>query len=639
MVKGRRAADRRRERQGKGPEEGDGLTTPGASVNSLSGDDSAPDDDDLPLVSQVREIELPPGTVPGRRHSTRAPENDPEASFVKAMRQSAEPQRGTVGDVTAVRAAPERSARVGARLLVLEGPDEGGEADIELIPSLIGRATLADIGLTDPTISLRHLELRRASTGDGYALVDLGSLSGTLVNGVLADGEVGLRHGDVIALGKTTMRFLRGDKQPAPRPEAAPAGAVEASALRSEPTERLEKTRLPTRVSPSPRSMAPALDPAIVRARIRRTTTRVIAACAAILLVAIVAKLVHARFFSDASPAQIRGQVAELLADGRNRLRAQDVDGANASALTVLALDDDNDEARSLLKMAATETEARDAVALALRLGDEERDVEAGQILKRISDASVFAPTRDRLRRTLEERGELRSRRTIEALLDQGRTADALAAAEKHVVSYPDDDEGPPLLERVREAQKTAPRSPGLGAARAAFAAGDTAKARSIARDNGLESYARDVDRFQAALGKGRGSLARFDGDAAESLNEAFLLLGQLGANATSPIFAEVRRPYGKALFIAGTGKLEGSKAERCDGARDLYRAGRVLGDDAAIQQKLRDLEELALGGLERARAARAQDGERSAAIAREHVCLARPGTKTYEDLRSLARL
>jgi hypothetical protein len=606
---------------------------------------SEPNDDDLPMVSDVREIENARGTVPGNKPASGSSrENDPEASFIKALRETAQAPRGIVGDVTAVRAAPQLPARLGGRIVVLEGPDEGGEADIAVMPSLIGRASAAEIGLTDPTISRRHVELRHRSSGEGYVLIDLGSTSGTLVNGVIADGEVGLRHGDVISLGKTTLRFFRGDKRPGPRPERAPR---EPSALH-EPTGERSRTKdgaepaaasaLGPREPTRPHTVVPVVDPSILRARVRRTTARVIRACAGILVVAVVAKWMHGRFVSDASPAQIRSQVAELLADGRNRLRAQDVDGASASAQTVLALNKDNEEAHSLLTMAATETASRDAVALALRLGDDDRDVEAGQILQRIPDASVFAPTRDRLRRTLDERGMLRSRRTIEALLDEGRLNEALAVAEKHVSAYKNDDVGSSLLERVLTARKNAPRRPGLDEARAAFASGDTARAKAIARANGLDGYAADVAQFERALAKGKDALSRFEGDAAESLDDAFRLLAPLGASASSPIFADVRKPYGKALFLSGTGKLDDKKA-RCAGARELHRAGRVLGEDGAIRQKLRDLEQMALGGLERARAAKAQDGDRASAIAREHVCLARPGTATYDDLRRLSRL
>ena len=98
-----------------------------------------------------------------------------------------------------------------------------------------------------------------------------------------------------------------------------------------------------------------------------------------------------------------------------------------------------------------------------------------------------------------------------------------------------------------------------------------------------------------------------------------------------------MRKPFANALYLAGTELLEGS--ERCKGALLLFRAARVVGDDPKIGAKLREIDELASAGLERARAAKLQDPARAASVAREHLCLARSGTRTYSELRSLARL
>lgn len=613
-------------------------------------DDDASDEVDLPLVSQVQQvdalgkplspndrgddiaIEIPAGTQPGRKARTiqQEPENDPEASFVKAVRQSKQ-DKSAIGDVTAVKELPRKPPKRGAHLFVLEGPDQGGETDVEVNPSLLGRSATAEIGLTDPCISVRHAEL--TLTDDGWVIMDLGSTSGTLVNGVLIEGETKLEHGDVIAIGKTEIRFTRAAKMPAARPEPVVVPPPIEPTEQLPPRERTSLTKPATVVAPPPR---PRVDPAVVRAKVRKTTTTIIAACVAVLVVLVVGRVVYTTSIDDKAPAQIRAQVAALLADGRARLLAQDVEGAKNSALTVLSLDDKNEEAQSLLKMAETEEEAKDAIALALRLGDEERDIEAGQILMRIPDASVFAPTRDRLRRTLDERGMVRSRRAIEGMLDEGRWKDALAAADKHVASWPHDDLGAALRERALAAHDAQPKNPALSLARAAFAAGDVDKARGIAADNGLKGYVRDLDEFQAAVQQGKASLKRFDDAAADALDKAFRLLGALGGNAGSPIFAEVRKPYADALYLQGAGLLDENP---CAGARALFKASRVVNDDPKIQQKLRELDEKANAGLERARAARAQDPERASAIAREHLCLAHSGTKTYEDLRALSRL
>jgi pSer/pThr/pTyr-binding forkhead associated (FHA) protein len=60
------------------------------------------------------------------------------------------------------------------------------------------------VTLTDARASRRHAEIR--PSGDGFKVVDLGSMNGTLVNGVRVQEHV-LRDGDEISVGTTAMRF------------------------------------------------------------------------------------------------------------------------------------------------------------------------------------------------------------------------------------------------------------------------------------------------------------------------------------------------------------------------------------------------------------------------------------------------
>lgn len=680
MVKGRRAADRRRQRQGDGSDEGDseGKTSPsmgapgaarepegsrsssraaaGAQARDASDHDSdasvaplaselASDevaDSDLPLVSQVREVEPDPPTHTAKARGGQRPggttDGDAEESFVKAVRNASADARRGPGEITLDGGRPAPPPRRGARLCVVEGPDQGAKLDVAITPALLGRSRDADLKLTDPTVSLRHAEV--ALLDDGWVLFDLGSSSGTLVNGLAVGTEQALRHGDLIAVGKSELRFLRADRAPAARPEPEPTPAATSEQPPPlEATERNEGTRSrlarlpPTKpAAPAP----PAANPA--RLRVRQLAVRIIAACVLLLALAVSARLVWDRFVGDRSDAQVRGQVAALLAESRRQLAALDVEGARASAQTVLALDAANADGASMLRLTETEIEAKSAIDLALRLGDEERDAEALQVLKRVPDTSVFAASRERLRRTLDERGVLRSRRQIALLLDQDRVAEAVALAEQHVAQWPSDQEGAALLERARGAAAARPKNPELAAARAAFAAGDLARARSLAQAGGLTGYLRDLDELEAKLAAGKAALKRLEGsEALEPLDDAWRLLGTLGGTTASPVVADVRKPFANALYLTGTELLDGPR--RCEGARLLFRAARVAGDDPKIQAKLREIDERASAGLERARGARVQDAARAAAIAREHLCLARSGTRSYEELRALSRL
>lgn len=69
----------------------------------------------------------------------------------------------------------------------------------------IGRGSACNIGLHDGSVSTRHACI--AAQGGQLVLRDLGSTNGSQVNGQKV-GEHTLRHGDVIRLGATDMRFL-----------------------------------------------------------------------------------------------------------------------------------------------------------------------------------------------------------------------------------------------------------------------------------------------------------------------------------------------------------------------------------------------------------------------------------------------
>ncbi len=93
------------------------------------------------------------------------------------------------------RRAPERAllAVAGRRLLLAPG---GGT---------IGRSRDCDIVLDDVGVSRRHAEVRPGP--DGWAIADLGSTNGMLVNGRSVRGPQLLHAGDRIGLGSTEIVF------------------------------------------------------------------------------------------------------------------------------------------------------------------------------------------------------------------------------------------------------------------------------------------------------------------------------------------------------------------------------------------------------------------------------------------------
>jgi tetratricopeptide (TPR) repeat protein len=675
MTQGRRAADRRRQRQG---DDGSGLddddaqgTTPGALPASPHDDYVEVDDEasrlDASLIASAEVVDLQDDSAmarasstqrPAQRHAPRSDDDDvvsAERNFARELKRR--PREDTAAqvrlEVTEVKERKARKPRRGGRLIVVavDGvpPPAPVELSIGVFPALLGRARDADLRVDDPTVSVRHAELswrdpENAAPDDddaGFAIADLGSTSGTLVNGLAIDGRTTLLHGDVIAVGKTELRLLRAEAIPVPRVVVAPV--VEAPAAPAAPEKTSTQVRLARQAAidaqrEAAREAARRAEEAMAarRARIRRRAGWVIAACAALGVVLVVGRFVHSELLSDDAPAQVRVHVATLLGEAREHLLRGDVDGAATRVEALLALAPDDDEGQSLARVVRTETAARDALQLALRLGDEDRDDEALEALLRVPDSSVFFRDRERLRTTLAERALVRSLRIVEALLEQGRVDDALARVQDHLKRFPDDKAGQALLLRVQAAKDNAPKDPGLQAARAAFAAGRIEDARRLAGEGGYAGYARDVERFSRGLADGKAALSRYDGAAARApLDEAFRLLGSLGAGPSSPIFATVQKPYADALYLSGTEKLE--QGDGCGAARDLFKAARVLPDDHRIVAAQGQLSTRADQALTLARGARPEDPERARSIARQALCFARSGMKVWDELNALA--
>ncbi|HSK26981.1 MAG TPA: FHA domain-containing protein [Jiangellales bacterium] len=125
----------------------------------------------------------------------------------------------------------------GCHLIVLDGPDRGSVVDVPVGRSEVGRLPGSAIALPDPTVSRRHAEVVRSSTG--VSIRDLGSANGTYVNGLRLTGPRNLRDGDEVRLGTVTVRFSSGarrrgpaaDPQVTPLPPAAARASTQPSAF------------------------------------------------------------------------------------------------------------------------------------------------------------------------------------------------------------------------------------------------------------------------------------------------------------------------------------------------------------------------------------------------------------------------
>ncbi|MCU0514933.1 MAG: TIR domain-containing protein [Anaerolineae bacterium] len=94
-------------------------------------------------------------------------------------------------------------AQPGAWLVIRRGPGLHTMFRLEKAVIVLGRDAANDITISDPEISRHHLRLSQHSSG--YAVEDLGSTNGTLINGQRVSGVVPLLPGSALSLGDTIL--------------------------------------------------------------------------------------------------------------------------------------------------------------------------------------------------------------------------------------------------------------------------------------------------------------------------------------------------------------------------------------------------------------------------------------------------
>lgn len=94
-----------------------------------------------------------------------------------------------------------------ALLVVQRGPGEGSEFALNADLLTVGRAPDSEVFLDDVTVSRRHAEFRRGSSG--WSIRDAGSLNGTYVNRRRVEDHQ-LNGGDEVQIGKFRFVFLVG---------------------------------------------------------------------------------------------------------------------------------------------------------------------------------------------------------------------------------------------------------------------------------------------------------------------------------------------------------------------------------------------------------------------------------------------
>ncbi len=105
----------------------------------------------------------------------------------------------------AVVADMEAADRPQGMFVVRRGTKQGSRILLDADVTTIGRHPDSDIFLDDITVSRRHAEVRRLSTG--FEVSDTGSLNGTYINRELVE-RGSLADGDELQVGKFKLVFL-----------------------------------------------------------------------------------------------------------------------------------------------------------------------------------------------------------------------------------------------------------------------------------------------------------------------------------------------------------------------------------------------------------------------------------------------
>lgn len=97
----------------------------------------------------------------------------------------------------------------GGMLIVTRGPNTGSEFALEHVITTAGRHPNSDIFLDDVTVSRRHAEIERTTTG-AVVVRDVGSLNGTYLNQQRIEGDTPMAHGDELQIGKFKLVHVAG---------------------------------------------------------------------------------------------------------------------------------------------------------------------------------------------------------------------------------------------------------------------------------------------------------------------------------------------------------------------------------------------------------------------------------------------
>jgi pSer/pThr/pTyr-binding forkhead associated (FHA) protein/tetratricopeptide (TPR) repeat protein len=145
----------------------------------------------------------------------RDPDNADENTFIKAYEELEKSK------------TPIRGSEAYPLVEIVQGPKQGAWFTVAHQKEItLGRAATNSIILEDNSVSRSHVVLQETG-GGGFTARDIGSRNGTFVNGKKIQGEVPLKHGDVIKVGIYKLRFLAESTEELYHPAEEPTPRVE----------------------------------------------------------------------------------------------------------------------------------------------------------------------------------------------------------------------------------------------------------------------------------------------------------------------------------------------------------------------------------------------------------------------------
>ncbi|MBN2359925.1 MAG: FHA domain-containing protein [Deltaproteobacteria bacterium] len=629
--RGRRAADRRREREGDSvlgspvgettdqlQIDGEWLGTESGLKGGLEGRlegrlEGGPADDER-LVAESDLSQVPTG-------------EHPALSSI-----AAESERVSARELEETRCAEQPRQRVseGARLTVLIGKDKGTGQDLIYNEMIIGRSERADLVLRDETVSREHCAIRHAA--GHYEVVDLGSEGGTLVNGRPTRRAL-LKHGDEIECGETILRFLISEG-PSPAERPAEPGA-EASKTLAGLTEQLPRPR-------------------------RRPRHRPLAILAFALVVLVLAGALAAGgalyYMNTVGKVRLRLDpvLADLLVKAHEDMKAQryqDVLVAVQAFLEARPHDVEAQQLRDAAQRQLDQLEIAGQVERAIAQGDLDR---ARALAAKIQNETPAKKRASEAIRVAQEELRNASLDSVRRLLDEGKCEAAGKLLDSHEQRYPEDEEAGALRaemvslldqrDRHQDQQQRQAIATALQPASRAYARGDSAAAQKLLHDlfnrAGVGAAARRMSRQIETFGRtyARAQVAHRDKQAQHGLallNEADRLDRTLapGGSLYRQTIAELTADLTYLIGVQLLGRGDG-----CAARPHFERARRLNSGDPKHQQQLDRLAADATARLEQAQKMLASDPERARAIAQKASCLVSADSPVGKKLAAFLR-